>query len=63
MLSNMKHLGKAEKIPISEFCTLLRNQLHDSLEQLLLFGSKARGDDNSESDIDILVLVRLALPK
>ena len=28
------------------------------IEQIILFGSKARGDDDAESDIDLLVLTR-----
>ncbi|MDH7578892.1 MAG: nucleotidyltransferase domain-containing protein [Bacillota bacterium] len=40
-----------------EFCTLLRRKLKDNLRQIRLFGSKARGDDDPESDIDILLLV------
>lgn len=39
----------------------LRRQLHEMLgprlRDLRLFGSKVRGDDRDESDIDVLVLV------
>jgi predicted nucleotidyltransferase len=34
----------------------LRNELGDSLRQILLFGSKARGDGDHDADIDILVI-------
>ena len=35
----------------------LRTRLGPSLEKLVMFGSRARGDYNEESDIDIAVIV------
>jgi uncharacterized protein len=32
------------------------------VERVVLFGSKARGDDDNESDIDLLVLTRRSVP-
>ena len=32
----------------------------DKLKQIILYGSHARGDFNSESDIDVMVLVEMA---
>ena len=38
-----------------------RLQQFDGSSQIVLFGSKARGDDDAESDIDILVLTDLVV--
>jgi predicted nucleotidyltransferase len=43
-----------EKIAIMEASKVLREKFR--AEEVILFGSKARGDDNKESDIDLLVL-------
>lgn len=34
-----------------------------SPEKIILFGSRARGDDNSDSDIDLLVIEHSNLPR
>ncbi|MDR1721698.1 MAG: nucleotidyltransferase domain-containing protein [Methanobrevibacter sp.] len=31
---------------------------HEDIEKIILYGSVARGDDNEDSDIDVLVLTR-----
>ena len=36
----------------------LRRIFGDRLERLMLFGSKARGDDHEDSDIDLLAVLR-----
>ena len=43
--------------------TLLKEKIQqmDGSSQIILFGSKARGDDDADSDIDILVLTDLAV--
>ena len=35
----------------------------DLVESIVLFGSTARGTDSAESDVDIAVIVRAAVPK
>ncbi|NPV29952.1 MAG: nucleotidyltransferase domain-containing protein [Firmicutes bacterium] len=57
MISGLNPLRETDKKAVVEFCTLLRRKLKDNLRQIRLFGSKARGDDDPESDIDILLLV------
>lgn len=37
-------------------CSSAKDVLGDKLEKVYLFGSYARGDNNDESDIDIMVL-------
>ncbi len=44
----------------NEFATKVRERLANQLVALKLFGSKARGDDTPESDIDVLVEVETA---
>lgn len=43
-----------EKCAISEASKVLKENFR--VEEVMLFGSKARGDDDAESDIDLLVL-------
>ncbi|MDR3291736.1 MAG: nucleotidyltransferase domain-containing protein [Methanobrevibacter sp.] len=35
-----------------------KNLDHSEIEKILLFGSVARGDDNKDSDIDILIIIK-----
>jgi predicted nucleotidyltransferase len=47
-------LGEKDKKAIEAASRLLKERF--PVAQVVLFGSKARGDDDSESDIDLLVL-------
>jgi len=49
--------GHKIKQAISEYSKALKNRLNTNLIEVRLFGSVAKGTYNSESDIDILVLV------
>lgn len=40
------------------FATRVRELFADEVRDVRLFGSKARGDDHRESDIDILVIAK-----
>ncbi|RXE55936.1 nucleotidyltransferase [Methanoculleus taiwanensis] len=40
------------------FAAKAREACGDAIEEILLFGSVARGDDRPDSDIDILVITR-----
>ncbi|SAI87045.1 hypothetical protein MBBA_0157 [Methanoculleus bourgensis] len=45
------------KRPIAhEFAAKAREACGDAIEEIILFGSVARGDDRPDSDIDILVI-------
>jgi uncharacterized protein len=46
-----------EKKIIEEFASQIRKRLNDNLIFIKMFGSKARGDFNKDSDIDILIVV------
>ena len=51
-------LAFEEEKVVKELKQNLNELLGDSLTGLFLFGSKARGDDDSKSDIDIAIIVR-----
>ena len=50
-------LSAQEKSILKEFKNRLKEVLESQLLELKLFGSKARGDDKPDSDIDVLVIV------
>ncbi len=50
-------LSTTDKQIVSRFKTLLQEQ-GVLVEDLVVFGSRARGDADSDSDLDILVVVR-----
>jgi len=50
-------LTEKERLGVSLFVRKLKKLLGKQLLELKLFGSKARGDFDDESDIDILVVV------
>lgn len=52
------NLPKSEKDLLADFLINLKNKFGSNIEQVILFGSKARGDWDSESDIDLLILTR-----
>ncbi|WP_297550558.1 nucleotidyltransferase domain-containing protein [Thermococcus sp.] len=41
---------------LDEFLRVLRKRFDDSIEEVILFGSYARGDYDEESDIDLLII-------
>lgn len=56
------HLNHIEEEVITKFKKLLSQRLGDNLKNILLYGSKARGDYNYDSDIDILVVADTVNP-
>lgn len=50
------HLNQIEEEAITKLKNLLSQKLGDNLKDLLLYGSKARGDYYNDSDIDILLV-------
>ncbi len=51
-------LEKPEKEAIELLAEGLREHFGPELIQLFLFGSKARGDDRPNSDVDVLVVLK-----
>lgn len=58
MLSQMRYLSSLEEEVIRTFKGRLENAFGVRLRDVRLFGSRARGEGNEGSDIDILVLVQ-----
>lgn len=52
-------LKKSDRIAVQEAGNILRERF--PVEKIILFGSKTRGDDDLESDIDLLVLTSRSL--
>jgi predicted nucleotidyltransferase len=53
-----KYLNPTEQMAVAEFAQSVKVAFGDSVRQLLVYGSKARGKFHKESDIDILVLLK-----
>ena len=56
-MNKIKGLSKKERLVIVEFEKLVLKRFPRRIKKLVLFGSKARGDFNRASDLDILVVV------
>ena len=52
-----KRLQRNEQQAVASFLDRLQQQFRERVQQVALFGSKARGDSRSWSDIDILIVV------
>lgn len=50
-------LSRLENTVLKQFRKDLEQALEGKLVELKLFGSKARGDDRGDSDVDVLVVV------
>ncbi|MBE0467018.1 MAG: nucleotidyltransferase domain-containing protein [Candidatus Desulforudis sp.] len=51
-------LSKKVDDALREFCNTIRHKLKDNIIELRLFGSVVRGETTSDSDIDVLVVLR-----
>jgi predicted nucleotidyltransferase len=56
-MDTLPSLGENEQKALLELKERLERLLGDSLVRMVLFGSKARGDYDDESDIDIAIIV------
>jgi predicted nucleotidyltransferase len=52
----VKQLAKNENAALRTFIQRILDELGAQVSQIVLFGSKARGDSNADSDIDVLIL-------
>jgi predicted nucleotidyltransferase len=58
MSNSLDHLlTREERQAVDAFIKALHQQYPDRIRDVILFGSKARGDSHPDSDIDILILV------
>jgi predicted nucleotidyltransferase len=54
---SLAHLTPNEHAAVTEYVAGIGDRFPDRILSVILFGSKARGDANVESDVDLLVLV------
>lgn len=54
----MMSLTREEQEWIDSYRKLLDQQFPDLVEDMRIFGSKARGDSHQESDLDVLLIIR-----
>ncbi len=54
---SLSHLTSNERAAVTEYIARIRSRFPDRVLDVILFGSKVRGDADIESDIDLLVLV------
>ena len=54
----MLNLASQEQAWLDSYRQALANSFPDLVEQIIIYGSKARGDAGPESDIDVLVILR-----
>jgi predicted nucleotidyltransferase len=57
-VNSIKTLTKLEKTALGTFLTEVSRQFKDNLEAVILYGSKCRGEKKSDSDIDLLLILR-----
>jgi predicted nucleotidyltransferase len=55
----LAHLTPNERAALAALVDRLRQRYGDDLLRVVLFGSKARGDFDDESDLDVLIVVRI----
>ena len=57
MIANLENLQPRERKALTALVEVLRKRYLSSIHHVMLFGSKARGDSDPESDIDLLIVV------
>jgi len=55
----MSNVPKNIEKAINEFLTRINELLENKIKKIILYGSYARGDYNSYSDVDIMILTNL----
>jgi len=62
MSDTLNYLQPHEQMAVNDYVNRLHFDLGDNLMGLWLFGSKSRGDFDSDSDIDLLVILKTLQP-
>jgi predicted nucleotidyltransferase len=47
-----------EQAWLDAYCQALKEQYPGIVDRMVIYGSKARGDDHSDSDLDVLLIVK-----
>jgi predicted nucleotidyltransferase len=50
-------LRRSERAGVLDFLARLQEKFNDRIQQFVLYGSRARGEGDAESDVDVLVVV------
>ena len=58
MKNHVLQLTKAEKAWIESYRKALNEKYPDSVHEMLIYGSKARGQAHADSDLDVLLIVK-----
>lgn len=58
LLLKSANLSKVEVAALKDFKEKVQEQLKGNIFELRLFGSRARGEGNEESDLDVAVIVK-----
>ncbi len=53
-----RNLRKEQKAALFTYLRLLQEKYGNKIDQVLLFGSAARGESDEESDLDILIVLK-----
>jgi predicted nucleotidyltransferase len=61
--SHLQHLTESEVRALQEYVHRLLTQQGPEVVEIWLFGSKARGDFDSDSDLDVLVILNNGNPQ
>lgn len=57
MLEHVRTLGDHERKALSAFCDAMHERFGHRVRDIVLFGSRARGEGDEDSDLDVLVTV------
>lgn len=58
-INQIQHLNNNEKEALASLVEQLFQHYSDALINITLFGSKARGDFNEDSDLDVLIVIKM----
>jgi predicted nucleotidyltransferase len=47
-----------EQVWLDAYCQALKEQCLGMVERMVIYGSRARGDDHPDSDLDVLLIVK-----
>jgi predicted nucleotidyltransferase len=57
-VTGLYRLTKEQKAAVFAYLRILQEKYRDKIEQVVLFGSVARGEFDEESDVDIMIVLK-----